>query len=76
MLSQVGPGARETDIMRMVGMKTRSIFERYNITDDATLKEGAECLVGYYSENATAERKVIALGQSKGKVEVPNHLKS
>ena len=49
----------------MVGMETRSIFERCNITDDATLREGAERLAGFYEKSVPAERKVIAMGASR-----------
>ena len=37
-------GWTETEIMRMVGMASRSIFLRYNITDEARILAKAERL--------------------------------
>jgi integrase len=59
-------GVSETEIMKLVGLKTRSIFTRYDIVDESRLLEAADRLSALYE--ATPERQILPLGHKKGTV--------
>ncbi|UCC84232.1 MAG: tyrosine-type recombinase/integrase, partial [Gemmatimonadota bacterium] len=63
----VNAGIPEKDLMDAFGRRTRSIADRYNITDEARLAAVDEKL-GQVAETARPERKVVNLtGEGRGK---------
>jgi transposase len=50
--------------MRLTGHKTRSVFDRYAIVDEAMLREGAEKLTRHYEAQTKSERKVVPLDRT------------
>jgi len=46
--------------MRLTGHKTRDIFDRYDIVDEADLRDGVEKLVAY-AETRPLDRKVVPM---------------
>jgi hypothetical protein len=58
-------GVSESTIMRQGGWKTRSMFLRYDITDDSDLAESATVYDDYLTEAETKARKVINLSERK-----------
>ena len=54
-------GVPEKIAMSITGHKTRSVFDRYAIVDEAMLREGAEKLTLHYEAQAKSERKVVPL---------------
>ncbi|MEJ2336703.1 MAG: hypothetical protein P8Y26_13890 [Gemmatimonadales bacterium] len=47
--------------MKLTGHRTRSIFDRYCIVDEAMLSEGAAKLTAHYQTQTHRDRKVVAL---------------
>jgi hypothetical protein len=52
-------GVHETVAMAISGHRTRSIFDRYNITSDDDLRQAAKQTLEYVKAQP-AERKVVA----------------
>ena len=55
-------GVPEKVAMQFTGHVTRTIFDRYNITDTRDLEDAAQKLAAFADAHPTAPRKVVALG--------------
>ena len=55
-------GVPEKVAMQFTGHVTRTIFDRYNITDTRDLEDAAARLAAFAAAQPTAPRKVVALG--------------
>ncbi len=51
--------------MAMVGHRTESIYRRYAISDEASLKESGAKLSDFHKTEQKAHRKVLPIGQKK-----------
>jgi hypothetical protein len=50
-----------TTAMRMVGHKTRAIYDRYGIADQNDVRAGDAKLAAYFDRHEAAETKVVPL---------------
>jgi hypothetical protein len=62
----VNAGVPEKDLMDATGRKTRSIADRYNVTDESRL-EAVQQRMGDAYGNAQPDRKVSGTGEVWGK---------
>lgn len=62
----VRAGVPEKTAMRLVGHKTRSIFDRYNITNEADARAGVAKLAKLHEGPAKGERRVVPISEAQG----------
>jgi hypothetical protein len=60
--SAVRAGVPELVAMRASGHRTRSVFDRYDITSEADLEAAAEATSRYVAERRDAGPRVVPLG--------------
>lgn len=60
----VRAGVPEKTAMQLVGHKTRSIFDRYNITNEADARAGVAKLAELHEGTAKGDRSVVPIGEA------------
>lgn len=64
--NMVRAGVPERVAMRISGHRTRSVFDRYDITSEADLEAAADRISGYVVERRDASARVVALNGARG----------
>ena len=55
----VRSGVSEAVAMKISGHKTRSVFDRYDVTDDSDLRDAARAVENFLSETATKTATIV-----------------